>query len=175
MAKKTGYEAVSTTQTLAKENGVVPKSPEIADLLARIGQMLQADDPEKALELIRRARSNSPWMTNALGVCQLRLGNAKAAVSVFRGLVLAAGGIDLRSDVPAVFKANFAVALLKADNLGGCLSVLDEVREDPAVGKLRGAIDRWKMSLTLWERLNWYMGGHPDRPVVLDFPPGDLE
>ena len=120
---------------------------------------------------------NSAWATNALGVCQLRLGNAKVAVDVFRGLALAAGGILLRNDVPAVFKTNYATALLAADNMGGCLSVLAEVREEEhlAIGKLRVAIQRWKESLTLWQKINWYLGGQPDRPVALDFPLGDLE
>ena len=42
--------------------------------------------------------------------------------------VLAAGGVLLRNDVPAVFKTNYAAALLAADNMGGCLSVLVAVR-----------------------------------------------
>lgn len=41
--------------------------------------------------------------------------------------------------------------------------------------KLHSTIARWKSSLTLWQKLNWYLGGQPDKPVVLDFPPGDLE
>lgn len=178
MAKKTGSsEAVSSAQVPEKGNEVAPKSPEIVDLLIKAEKLLKEDEPRKALDLIARAKINSPWVTNALGVCQLRLGNAKVAVDAFRGLVLGAGGIHLRSDVPAVFKTNFAVALLKADNMGGCLSALAEVREEehPAVGRLQAAIERWKRSLTFWERINWYMGGQPDRPVVFDFPPGDLE
>jgi hypothetical protein len=176
MAKKTGSsEAISSAQVPEKGNGAVPKPPEIADLLAKADQLLQAGEPKKALDLIARAKFNSPWTTNALGVCQLRLGNAKVAVDVFRGLVLAAGGILLRSDVPAVFKTNYATALLLAENMGGCLSVLAEVRDEhPAVGKLKAAIQRWKEGMTLWQKINWYMGGQPDRPVALDFPPGDL-
>jgi hypothetical protein len=178
MAKKTGStEAVSSAQVPEKGSEVVPKTPEIVDLLTKAEQLLQGSEPKKALDLIARAKINSPWVTNALGVCQPCLGNAKVAVDAFRGLVLGPGGIHLRSDVPAVFKTNFAVALLMADNMGGCLSALAEVKEEehPAVGKLTAAIERWKKSLTLWARLNWYIGGQPDRPVVLDFQPGDLE
>jgi hypothetical protein len=178
MAKKTGCsEAVSSVLVPEQGNGVVSKPPEIADLLARADQLLQAGEPTKAIDLIARAKVNSSWRTNALGVCQLRLGKAKLAVEVFRGLVLKAGGILLRTDVPAVFKTKYAAALLAADNVGGCLSVLAEVREEehPAIGKLKAAIRRWRGSLTLWQKLNWYLGGQPDLPVVLDFPPGDLE
>jgi hypothetical protein len=95
---------------------------------------------------------------------------------VFRGLVLAAGGLILRDDVPVFFKTNYATALLAAGNLGGCLSVLAEVRDEvnPAVTRLRASIRRWRDGLTFWERLNWWMGGQPERPVALAFAPGDL-
>ncbi|MCZ2075704.1 MAG: hypothetical protein LC130_11990 [Bryobacterales bacterium] len=82
----------------------------------------------------------------------------------------------MREDVPTVFKTNFAAALLQAGNVDGCLGVLAEVGEGhAAIDNLKAAIDRWKKSLTLWEKIRWYMGDPPDRPVVLDFPPGDLE
>jgi len=177
MAMKTdSSEASSAGQVPQKGDGTVPKPSQIADMLIKAEELLRAGEPMKALDLIGRTKIRSPWVTNALGVCQLRLGNTKDAVDVFRGLVLGAGGILLREDVPAVFKTNFAVALLEAGNVAGCLSALADVREEhPAVGKLKAAIQRWKESLTLWERINWYMGGQPDRPVALDFPPGDLE
>jgi hypothetical protein len=153
------------------------KPPEIVDLLPRVQKLLHEDRPAKALELIARAKTTSPWAKNAVGVCQLRLGNAKAALDVLRGLVLGAGGIEVRGDVPAVFKTNFAAALLLSGNLSGCVSVLEEVGRDahPAVGRLQAAIKRWKRSLTFWQKANWYLGGQPEIPVALDFPPGDLE
>jgi hypothetical protein len=178
MAKKTvSSEAVGSVGVPEQANGATPKPPEIVDLLGKVDRLLQEGQPEKALELIVRAKVNSPWATNAQGVCQLRLGNARVAVDVFRGLVLAAGGVLLRTDVPAVFKTNYATALLAADNMAGYLSVLAELREEehPAIEKLRAAIRRWKESLTLWQRITWYMGGQPNRPLVLDFPLGDLE
>lgn len=150
---------------------------EVTDLLGKVERFLQEGEPKKALDAIARAKINSPWVTNAAGVCQLRLGNAKVAVDALRGLVLAAGGLVLRPDVPPVFKTNYATALLAADNLAGCLSVLGEVKDEahPAVAGLKSAIQRWKEGLTFWQKVNWYLGGQPDRPVTLDFLPGDLE
>src|SRR5262249_54641674 len=110
MANKAAYsEAVSSAPGPEFGNELIAKPPEIADLLVKAEQLLQAGKPKKALDLIARAKLNSPWATNALGVCHLRLGNAKVAVDLFRGLVLA-GGILLRADVPVVFKTNYAAA-----------------------------------------------------------------
>jgi hypothetical protein len=157
-------------------DGEETRPPEIVALLSKVANLLQEGRPERALDAISRAKINSPWARNALGVCQLRLANAGVAVEVFRGLVLAAGGLVLRDDVPLVFKTNYATALLAAGNVAGCLSVLTDVRDEgnPAVAKLRASIRRWRDGLTFWQRLNWWMGGQPERPVALDYPPGDL-
>src|SRR5262249_24966424 len=106
----------------------------------------------------------------------LRLGNTKVAVNTFRGLVLTAGGLVLRDDVPAVFKMNFATALLADGNLPGGLRVLDEVRDEghPAVREVREAVRRWKAGMTVWPRLWGSVGGQPPRPLVLDFALGRL-
>jgi hypothetical protein len=170
-------EASPSSQASRQDNGSGGRPPEIADLLDKAAQLLQEGQPEKAIDLASRARIKSPWVTNLLGVCQLRLGNAKVAVDVFRGLVLAAGGVLLRQDVPTVFKANFATALLANDNPSGFLSVLGEIQDDPhpAVRKLRDGFQRWKASLTLWQRIRWHLGGQPARPFTLDFLPGELE
>jgi hypothetical protein len=147
------------------------------DLLGKVDKLLREGQPERALEIISRAKINSPWVTNAAAVCQLRLGNAKVAVDVFRGLVLASGGLILRQDIPAAFKTNYATALLAMNNLGGCLSVLAELRDEehPGALRLRAAVQRWKQGLSLWQKIQWYTGGEPACLVTLDFPPGDLE
>lgn len=118
---------------------MAPNPPEIVESLGE-GQA------GNALNLIAQAKTNSPWATNALGLCLLRLGNAKVAVDVFRGLVLAAGGILLRNGVLAVFKTRYATALLLADYMARCFSALAQVKEDaqPAVGRLVSAIRSWR-------------------------------
>jgi hypothetical protein len=176
MSKQKYSSGVIDSQRGPEPAGGMAKPPEIVDLLEKVGNLLQDNQPDKALKLIARAKTNSPYAKNALAVCQLRLGNAKVAVDVYRSLVLAPGGIHMREDVPTVFKTNFAVALLKNGSMNGCLSTLAGIKEeDSAVAKLKAAIQRWKESLSLWEKINWYMGGQPDRQVVLDFPAGDLE
>jgi hypothetical protein len=150
-------------------------SPEIASVLGKVEQLLNERRPEKAMEVIARSRLSSPWMTNAAGVCAMRLGNAKQASVVFQGLV-AHRGVMLKPDAPLVFKINFATALLASNNLSGCLSVLHEIGADtnPAVKRLRAAVQQWKQSLSLWQKLKWYTGDCPQKPVVFDFPLGEL-
>lgn len=152
------------------------QSPEVSNVLGKVNALLQEQSPEKALEVINRSKLKSPWITNAMGVCQLRLGNAKPAAGVFQTLVTHTG-VLLKPDAPRVFKTNYAAALLASDNLAGCLSVLHEINaeDDPSVRQLRGAIQRWKQSLSFLQKLQWYLGDYPQRPVILDFPLGELE
>lgn len=156
-------------------NPAIP--PNMVELLDKVGQLLEEGQAAKALELIAHAKVQSPWIKNALGVCQLRLGKSKLAVDVFRSLVLSAGGLTFRDDVPTVFIVNFAVALLMDGNLEGCLSALAGIqeRDHPSMLKLQAAIERWKSQLTLWQRLGWILGGAPRANIKLEFPPGDLQ
>ena len=105
----------------------------------------------------------------------MRLGCRAQAAAVFRGLIEC--GISIRSESPVVFKANFAAALLDADNLSGCLSALHEARDEeaPAVKRLRAAIQSWRLGLPWWKKVQWYLGEYPSGRVPLDFPLGDLE
>jgi hypothetical protein len=162
--------------TVQERGGTETKPPEVAALLGKVARHLQDGEPGKALDALTRARLQSPWVTNAQGVCRLRLGEAALAVDVFRGLVLS-GSVVLRPDVPAVFKTNYATALLASSNVSGCRLVLDEIRDEgnPAVQKLRAAMRRWYDGLATWQKVQWYFGGQPHRQPELDFPPGDLE
>jgi hypothetical protein len=148
---------------------------DVAGLLRQAQDLLDAGRGVDALTLLGRAKS-SPWVTNALGVCQLRLGNPAIAVSVFGGLVLAAGGVVIRQDVPAVFRANYAAALFADGNiLGGCWALQGAGKEPhPGLDRLRNSLRHWKANLTLWQRIRWALGGQPDCPFVLDEPAGDL-
>lgn len=145
---------------------------EEADVLREVEKLLEEGRPDAALERIRRSRDASPWLANATAVCQLRLGDARSAVDTYRGLVLT-GGLFLREDAPTVFKVNFAIALIADGNLTGGLRVLDELRQEehPAVREIRDAVRRWEEGMTFWQKLRWYAGGGPPRPLVLDFPP----
>jgi hypothetical protein len=150
-------------------------SPESGAVLNQVETLLRAGQPRQALDLLARGKDHSPWSANATGVCLLRLGRADRAVELYRTLVLSEG-LFLRPDVPTAWKVNFATALLMADNLPGCVRVLAEMQEEhhPGVQRLRAALDRWHKGLAAWEKVRWFLGGQPARPVELDFPPGEL-
>jgi hypothetical protein len=177
MAQRNYNNQKSTPRnSITEDNGPNGLSPEVADLLGKARQLLDEKLPEKALDTIKRSKLSSPWITNATGVCAMRIGNVKPAAGLFQGLV-AHGGIMLKPDAPLVFKTNFATALLASNNMQGCLSVLHEIGDDgnPTVQRLRAAIQQWKQGLSFWQKLKWYTGDVPQKAVALDFPLGELE
>lgn len=172
--KKRPVDAV-TPIAANESNGRWP--PEVNAVLTMVDRLLQEGQSEKALDVLGRARITSPWITNAVAVCLLREGEAKRAADVLRSLVLASNGVTLRPDVPTVFKTNFAAALLAANRIDGCLSILCELNDEgnPAVQQLRAALQKWRRTLTLWQRIRWYLGDDPTHPFVVDFPLGRLK
>lgn len=147
---------------------------DIAAVLDDVRQHLASGDPQKALDVIKRSKLKSHWLTNAVGVCRIRLGDAASAVELFRGLVVKQG-ILLRDDVPTKFKLNFAAALLASGNADGFLAVLSEIREagDQSVVKYKDAYTRWRASLSPWDRIKGLVGG-ASRPFVAEFPLGEV-
>jgi hypothetical protein len=147
------------------------------DALAAVQNLLDAGKPQEAANMLRRFGTGSLELGNAYGVCLMRAGDFSRAVEVFRGLVLSNAGVCLRADVPTAVKTNYALALLLAGNVSGCLFTLQEIgqEQDPMIIRLRAAVDRWRASLTWWQRL-WFKaaGEAPAKPVPLDFAPGEL-
>jgi hypothetical protein len=144
------------------------------EVLVRVRQHLAAGQPEKALETIRLAKIKSDSLTNAAGVCQLRLGNAEGSLRTFRGLVVA-GDVRFRDDVPPLYKLNFAAALLAAGNTGGFLTALHDVGDThPAAERYRDAYRRWLAGHSRWQRFRMAIGGEPPRPFAADFPMGEV-
>ena len=152
------------------------RSPAIDEAIAQAQQHLDAGKPDKALAAVNKAHLKSPWITNAIAVCQIRRGNATEAVEILRHMVLH-GHIQLRADVPAIFKANFAAALLAAGNFEGFEATMREVgpQAHPAALKFQDAYERWKSSLSLWDKLKLMAGGSPKRTFVSETPLGELE
>lgn len=155
--------------------GPEARTPEVDEVLKQVERHLEAGEPRKGLETISRSKLRSPWLTNAAAVCQLRLGNATAAVEALRSLVVQ-GSIYLREDAPAAFKVNFAAALLGTGNLDGFLGTLGEIgdNEHPSARKYRDSFRQWKGGWSPWERFKSIFGGKPARPFEPGFPPGDL-
>jgi hypothetical protein len=149
--------------------------PEAADLLARVDRLQMAGSPQDALVALNGSAVVSPWVENARGVCLLRLGRARQAVDVLRGLVFDTTRMGFRPDADPVFEANYATSLLLAGNADSFEGILGGIRDrrHPAVVKLADAVRRWRASFTWGEWLRACFGGAA-RPLVLDFPPGDL-
>jgi len=160
---------------LEQPQGQNSRPQELADLLNTVAAALDAGHPRKALELLQKCKVKSPWVNNAMAVCLLRLGKAPRAVEMLKGLVVTSG-VCFRNDVPAVFLTNFATALLMIGNVSGCESALAAVpdQRDPCVQQLRNAIRQWWASVSFWQKMRWYWGDQPDRPVAFDFPPGRI-
>jgi hypothetical protein len=178
MAQRTRSSKPNTPAPSAnRANGGENRPSPEEELLKKAERMLQDGEVEKALELVSRSKLKSPWVVNIMGVCLLRLGRAKAAADLLRGIVLAAGGVTLRLDVPTAMKVNFATALLMSNNVDVCESVLNEINDaqHPMVKQIREAIRRWRKSLSLWQKVRMLSGQQPDRPVELDFAPGCLQ
>jgi len=152
-----------------------PRPPEVSELLTKVAAALDAEHPRKALDLLQRWKVKSPWVTNAMAVCLMRLGDAPRAVEMLKGLVVTSG-VCFRSDVPAVFLTNFATALLMIDNVSGCESALGAIpdQQAPGIQRLRTAIRKWKAGLSFWQKMRWYWGDTLAHPVKLDFPPGEI-
>ena len=152
-----------------------PQTPAV--VLNRVRQLLDEGDPKKAIETLRRIGSDSPTMRNAYAVCLMRAGETEKAVAVYRRLLLPDGGVVLHDDAPALHKTNFATALLLANNLTGCIEILNDMRaeENPSVRRLRNAIAQWARSVGWWRRLLvMRCDMRAKRPVVLDFAPGEI-
>jgi hypothetical protein len=174
--KKTSRKVSAPVKLAEPANNGETSAPETNPLVEQVTSLLDEGQPGKAVEALSRAKQSSSWATNALGVCLLRLGKAKSAVDLFRGLVLTANGVSMRQDVPGEYRRNFAVALLASGNVAGGMSVLADVGAEghPTVQAIRAAVARWKAGLSFWQKVRWYMGGEMDHPVEFDFPLGEL-
>ncbi|MFH1748860.1 MAG: hypothetical protein ABIG44_17645 [Planctomycetota bacterium] len=154
------------------------RNPEkVSDVLALVQKLLNIGKPKEAVELVRKYGTGSSALSDAYGVALMRSGETAKAVEVYRGLCINESGFALKQNLPTNFKTNYATALLLAKNVSGCQSLLAEINQeqDAYVQKLRAAIGRWRRSLGWWKRLafDWY-DAEPDKPVPLDFQPGEL-
>ncbi len=146
--------------------------------LHRVIRHVSAGNYQKALDLLRNA-GRDPQLRNAVGVCNLRLGRIDEAIRVYRELVLKAGCTWMRPELPIEYKTNFATALLLGGHPTGALELLSELsaESNPTVQRLRAAMRRWEVSLSFWQRLNWWLGKIEPRNchIPIDFPPGEFE
>lgn len=154
------------------------RNPEkVSDMRGLVLKLLDAGKAKEAVELVKKYGTESSELKNAYGVALMRAGEPDKAVELYRGVCLYPDSVCYKTNVPAVFMVNYATALLLTKNVSGCLAVLAEINQHKSdyMRKLRTAIDRWRRSLGWWKRLGFILYGvKPDRPVPLDFPPGEL-
>lgn len=144
--------------------------------LDSIHQLLTEGHAQEALSLVNRHNEKSdPWQ-NARGVCLLRLGQFEQAIKVFQRIVFPGESPCVPQDMPALYRANFATAMLLADRADGAIAIIEHLEDDghPYVRAVRQAAQRWKQGLSLMQKLGLWVGWYPKRHIVLDFPPGDV-
>lgn len=145
--------------------------------IANIRGLLAENREKEALELVTRLGPGDDKMRNAYGVCLMRVGKLDAAIDVYRGLCIDEG-VSLNSNTPPLHLVNYATALALKGNVGGCLAILQHLRESrhPAVDRLRAVVERWCSALPWWRRLGLKLGTYePREGPDLGFPPGELE
>jgi hypothetical protein len=150
------------------------KTANTSAALQHIRELLAHDQPGEALNFITHSGNDSAEMENARGVCLLRLGRLDEAIAVLRDIVCE-GLVGVPHHAPALFRANFAVALLRANrDKGGALEISDwlDGNEHPEAAKLKAAVRQWKKSLGFLGRLRCRLGLYPAKPVPLDERPG---
>lgn len=155
------------------------RNPEkVTDVLALVHTLLDVGKAGEAVELMRKYGTESSELSNAYGVALMRAGETAKALAFYRRICLYPDSVCFKDNLPTMLRVNYATALLLEGNVSGCLGALTEVgqEQDPYVRRLRSAIGRWRRSLGWWKRLEFILyGAEPDRPVPLDFPPGDLD
>ena len=144
--------------------------------LERIATLLDQGRAEEALNLINHSNQHSPAWQNAKGVCLLRLGMFEAACTIFRSLVFPGNCISVPEDVPTLYRANFATAMLLTDHKDSALAVMEHMGTNghPYVQQFRMEVNRWKQSLSLLERMGLAIGWYPKRSFHCECAPGGL-
>jgi len=139
---------------------------------------LNKGEVEAALQLCAN-NGGEPALTNLQGVCLLRLGKYEQAASLFRGLVVQPGAGWLNANTPTHHKVNFALAQFLSGRFQAGAELLTETNDEthPAIIRVRQCLRRWEKSLTIWQWINWKLGGsHPEGArLPLDFQLGVLE
>lgn len=145
-------------------------------VLARVRDLVDSGKFDEALGVIAASGIQDPLLVNAAGVCHLRAGRPARAVEVFRGLCVGEG-VGIRRGAPPLHVANYASALLLAENLSGYRNAVRSLDESshPDAARLRAAVTGWERSLGRWRRLALTLGVWlPKQPFGGGPPPGEL-
>ncbi len=150
--------------------------PTLSGFLVRVQDLLAINKPQEALEVIAKSRLESPAAKNARAVCLLRMDQVQPATAILRELLFPRDSISPSPDVPAIFYTNYVTAMLMQGNLTAATGILAQVpdKKHPAVLRLRETLQQWRGTLGIGWRMLSFLGFYPERPVDLEFPPGDI-
>ncbi len=143
----------------------IPISPDALALLRVSRDLIENNQPEKALALVIdcSTRDSTP-MRNARGVCLLRMGRYEEAFTLFRDLYYPNNAFAVPRDLPTEVRVNYVSSLLLLGNVQIAASLLYNIpeRDHHAVRRLCAAIRSWKRSLPWWGRVLLPIGFYPE-------------
>jgi hypothetical protein len=146
------------------------KTANVSAALQHVRELLDHDRASEALNFITHFASDSLEMKNARGVCLLRLGRLDEAISVLQD-VACQGLPVVPRHAPALFQANLAIAMLRANrDKSGAVVISDRFKgnEHPEAAKLKAAVRQWRKSIGPLGRLLCRLSLYPAKPVPLD-------
>lgn len=145
------------------------------EIILHARELAEQGKYQETLQYLKKVGKRIHQLENIRGVCLIRLGQYEEALSVLKEIVFQ-GNVCIPSDTPAQYQINFATAMLLANKKYGAFSIVTSLNEKtcPQVCRLKQAIKNWTKSLNLWEKLYYLSGSYPQKPVRLDFIPGEL-
>lgn len=153
------------------------KPANTAHALAKVRALAAENNVGGAIEYIKSIGMSNVQLRNAFGVCLIRAGELDKATDTFRALCVGEG-VVLKSDADPLHLTNYATALLLKGNVSGCLNILQHLRdsEHAATARLRDAVERWRASLSWWQRFNVNLGTYePGEQIELGYCAGEFE
>ncbi|MFG0288264.1 MAG: tetratricopeptide repeat protein [Rhodopirellula sp. JB044] len=166
---------IKTEKPANRENRPVTSQAERMGVPHKVLSLIQREDYVAAHEALR-ALPRSLVVSQAMGVCVMRIGNAAEAVNLFRTMSVVPGTTVLKPEADDTLKVNYATALMMNGLPSGALDLLDELEDpcDPMALQIRAAIRKWANGLVFWRRWDWKLNRiDPPRCFVpFDFTPG---
>ncbi|EMI52909.1 tetratricopeptide repeat protein [Rhodopirellula sallentina] len=157
------------------ENGPVTNQAEKMGVPNKVLSLIQREDYVAAHEALRTL-PRSLVVSQAMGVCVIRIGNAAEAVDLFRTMSVVPGTTVLKPEADDSLKVNYATALMMNGSPSGALDLLDELEDPchPMALEIRAAIRKWANGLAFWRRWDWKLNriDPPRCSVPFDFTPG---
>ncbi|MBN1125497.1 MAG: tetratricopeptide repeat protein [Sedimentisphaerales bacterium] len=160
----------------SRNEQLVPGAAKGHFTLNHIRDLLKEGRVKDALDLINRHQESSDDWQNARGVCLLRLGLYKEALEVLRPIVFPDNSICMPEGVPALYRVNFATAMLLMHYMDGAMLIIKHFDQNghPYVKQLHEAVTKWRQSLTSLQKMGLILGFWPKKAIQMDFPLGDI-